>query len=322
MKRILSIILGAVLLLALCSTCCAEAEVPVAGDYRLFTIDMMGEQTDPNSLGISASIVLREDGTGVMASNGEEEALSAWTAENGIITLYNASGAAMDVELQDGIITMEMATGYYMYFAREGVDTANYVIGDHSPGSVLYGVYKSIDANQGAHLSYDYHSDYMDSTSVFDVHARAGVYFSLRTTRAGGYEQLTANCFKDGNSYVLYPNEMRGNFATATTSNIITKNVLMLDDLYGAIYQRALRSDFTVETREADGKTFKVEVFPEQDYVAEAAFYYNDAGQLAHVLVGAPVLAPDMGETFYTVYAIDEAVNDSLFDISGYTITE
>ena len=29
----------------------------------------------------------------------------------------------------------------------------------------------------------------------------------------------------------------------------------------------------------------------------------------------------ELGETFYTIYAIDEAVNDALFDISGYTIT-
>ena len=120
---------------------------------------------------------------------------------------------------------------------------------------------------------------------------------------------------------MLYPNEMRGTLAASTSSGIITENVLMLDDLYGVIYQRALRSDFTVESRELEGVYYTVEVYPGQGYAQEAAFYYDETGQLIHVLVGAPQTAPELGETFYTIYAIDEAVNDALFDISGYTIT-
>ena len=94
----------------------------------------------------------------------------------------------------------------------------------------------------------------------------------------------------------------------------------MLDDLYSVIYQRVLRTDFTVESRELEGVSYTTEIYPGQNYMQEAAFYYDEAGRLVHVLVAAPQIAPELGETFYTIYAIDEAVNDALFDISGYTI--
>ena len=321
MKKIISIIVVMSLLLAFGTVCCADTGSQIPGEYKLFLVDMMGQQSNSDSMGISAALILREDGTGVMVSNGIEDPLPSWTEENGKVILYNSSGNTLEIEVADGVIEMEMAPGYYMYFARAGVDTAGYVVGDHSPGSMLYDIYKSMDANKGAHLSYDYHSDYMDSLSTFDVHTRNGVYFSLRTTRAGDYEQLNANCFKDGNSYVLYPNEMRGTLATSTSSSIITDNVLMLDDLYSVIYQRVLRTDFTVESRELEGASYTAEIYPGQDYMQEAAFYYDEAGQLVHILVDAPQMAPELGETFYTIYAIDEAVNDALFDISEYTIT-
>lgn len=323
MKRKISILMVAVLLFALCAAgyTAAWADNPASGHYTLFTLDMLGEQTDPAALGITASIELREDGTGSTVSNGAEVPVSAWAEENGIVTLADAAGNAMELVLRDGILEMEMGPGYYMYFARDGVDTTSFQIVDHTPDSALYGLYQSIDANKGAHLSYEFHSDYMDSTSIFDVHTRNGVYFSLRTTRAGGYEQLNATCFKDGTSYVLYPDEMRGNVATTTSSSIITNNVLMLDDLYGKMYQNALRTDFTVETREIEGVAYTAEVYPAKDYMSETAYYYDDAGTLVHVLVAASQIAPELGETFFTVHAIDEAVNDALFDISGYAIS-
>ena len=324
MKRKGTAILMTILLLTLCAAgqVTALADGTAAGQYILFTLDAMGEQTDPGSMGMDMSLLLREDGTGVLVSNGAEEAITAWSEANGTLILVNSGGISLEAELHDGVIAMEMMAGFYLYFAREGVDTAGFQIIDRSPDSVLYGIYKSIDAEKGAHLNYDFHSDYMDSTSAFDVHARDGVFFSLRTTKAGGYEQRTATGFRDGTSYVLYPDEMRGNVATRTSSSIITNNVLMLDDLYGVVYQCALRTDFTLETRELDDVSYAVEVYPAKDYSSETAFYYDDAGRLVHVLVAPSQIAPELGETFYTVYQIDEAVNDALFDLSGYAITE
>ena len=70
--------------------------------------------------------------------------------------------------------------------------------------------------------------------------------------------------------------------------------------------------------------SYTVEVFPATDYTPEAAFYYNDDGQLAYYIKGAPVieLAQEVGESVYTIHAIDTEVDETLFDISGYQIAE
>ena len=178
----------------------------------------------------------------------------------------------------------------------------------------------SIDAASGAHLDYEYHSDYMDSVSVFDVHARGAEYFSRHVTKVGGSEQLNATCYKDNTAYVLYPDEMRGNVATTLSSNVIADKVLMLDELYKTISQAAKRTDYTMEERTLEDGSFTVQLYPAGEIYGSVAFYFDDAGRLVHVLADASPIAPQLGETFYTIRAIDAAVDDSLFDLSGYTI--
>jgi hypothetical protein len=315
MKKAFSLVLALTLLLVpLCIR--AEAAGPsadeLAGTYYLFSLEYAGQEMQPSEMNMSASIELRKDGTASLEMNGNASALPKWTVEEDSVTLWNDAGDPLECAFQDGVITLDMGGGYFMFFSRDGA----------APDSRLYKLYKEIDANAGSHLSYEFHSDYLDSTSVFDVHARDGKYFSKRVTKAKGLEQMNATCFLDGTAYVLYPDELRGNVATTTSSGIIKNNVLMMDDLYKAVYARAQRTDFSVETRELDGKTFTVEVFPATAYKEEAAFYFDEAGQLIHVTEAAPKLAPEMGETFYTVHKIDTAVDDSLFDLCAYTISQ
>ena len=83
-----------------------------------------------------------------------------------------------------------------------------------------------------------------------------------------------------------------------------------------------MRTDYQTETRELEGVSYTAEVYPAQDYTAEAVCYFDDAGNLIRIVVGAPVVAPQMGETVYTVHGIDDKVDETLFDISGYTISQ
>ena len=76
-----------------------------------------------------------------------------------------------------------------------------------------------------------------------------------------------------------------------------------------------------IREKEVDGVSYTVEVYPGSDYLAEAAFYFDDTGRLAYILEGAPVIMPSLGEAFYAINAIDAAVDESLFDISAYTVT-
>ena len=323
MKRVTAITVAAVLLFAFCMLGAADSQaLPVDGEYTLFTMEMMGEMKSPESMGLTSTLILRADGTGVLAISGMEEQISKWEAKDGVVTLYNDEGVPQNVGLQDGVVEMEMGQGMYLYYARDGVNTADFVPGGHTPDSLLYAVFHGIDAKKGAHLQYEFHSDYMDSTSSFDVHERDGKLFSLRTTKAGGYEQLSASAFIDGTSYVLYPNEMRGKVALTTSLSMVRENILLTDELYKTLYQRSMRTDYTVETRELEGVTYTAEVYPAADYMAEAVFYYDADRNLIHILEGAPVMAPTMGETFYTIHAIDTEVDETLFDLSDYTISE
>ena len=69
-----------------------------------------------------------------------------------------------------------------------------------------------------------------------------------------------------------------------------------------------------------NGVSYSVEVFPAQDYTPETAYYFDGDGKLVHILTGAPVMMPELGETFYTIHGVDTAVDESLFDLSGYAI--
>ncbi len=297
-----------------------ETVLPITGEYNLYSVEYGGEAKKPSEMNVSCTISLKEDGTGTMTLNGAENPLPKWEAADGKLTLYNSSGDPLDCAIQDGIVTIEMGDNYYWYLAHEGTGISDPEAGRQFD-SMLYAVCSGIDGKSGAHLSYECHSDYMDSTSIYDVHSKDGLFYSGKTVKVSGNEGRTATFFKDGTVYLLYPDEMKGSVAT-TASAGVSGNMMLLDDLYQTVYTMAQRGDYTVGTRDVDGVTYKVEVFPETDYKAETVFYFDDAGKLVHVLEGAPKLAPDLGESFYTVKAIDTAVNDSLFDISGYTIEQ
>ena len=320
MKRITAIMTAAVLLFALCLLGAAAPQDGAAGDYKIFTVEMMGEQKSPESMGLTGSLSLNGDGTGLFVLYGMEEPVTKWEVKDGVLSLYNDEGYPMEAKLDKGVIEMDMGAGFYLYFAREGVDTAGFVPADHTPDTKLYRAFRTIDAKEGAHLSYEYHSDYMDSTSVFDTHAKGDKFFSLRTTKVSGYEQRSATALVDETSYMLYPDEKKGSAVMSVPLSLLMDNVLMLDDCYKTLYQAAMRSDCTEETREVDGKSYSVEVFPAEDYTPETAFYFDEAGKLVHILEGAPVLMPDLGETFYTIRLVDTAVDEALFDLSDYTI--
>ncbi len=315
MKKSFLLFFALAVLLAFFGMFPAAADSVLFGEYELTSMMYGGTEMDPGSMGMSAVLTLNEDGTGSLTMNGAPNELPKWTDDGAVVTLYNSSGDALACSYADGIITLEMGENYYWYFMHESVNP-----NAGKPASMLSKLFEEIDPMEGAHLSYEYHSDYLDSTSIFDVHAKDGAYFSLKTTMVSGHEGVKAECFLDGTVYVLYPAEKRGSAAATVSLSMLNNNVLLLDDCYKAMQSRVLRKDFTVEERELDGKKITAEVFPASGNSPEAVFYYDETGKLIHILEGAPAAMPDLGETFYTINSFDDVVDVSLFDISGYTI--
>ena len=306
-----------------------------AGEYTLFAIHNDGFTADADEMGMHSTLTLSEDGTGSLVLDVPYE-ITSWSAEDGTLTIVTDDESSTPGAIHDGIVELDIwGTGeMILYYAQEGADTSGIEImtmdeilaayAADVPDSRLYALWSSLDTDAGVHLSYDRHLDYMDSDQSFDVHGKDGVYYSRRTTYVSGYENTTITFFRDGTSYNLDPEDMTGIIATTTTSSYIAANIMCMDSLYSDIQSFAQRTDYTEETREMDGASYTAEVFPATDYTPVAAFYFDDAGQLVYLIEGAPVIesAIDIGETFYTIHAIDGAVDEALFDISGYEIAD
>lgn len=295
--------------------------IPVTGLYNLYAVEISGEQRSPTSLSVSSTISLLDDGTGVISVNGGETPFSKWEEADGTLSLTSEDGEVVECTVEDGFITLQMAEDYYWLFAHEATGVVDEEAA-RMAASKVHALYERIDGNSGAHLNYEFHTDYLDATSIRDVHARNGIYYSARTVETGGVSVPSASGFQDGTAYVLYPDKKTGTVATTTGSSLISGNVLLLDELYQEIYAMAQRGDYTVETREVDGVSYTCEVFPESSYEAETVFCYDEAGTLVHVLKAPSPMFPDLGETVYTIHAIDASVDDALLDFSGYTIEE
>ena len=295
----------------------SSAESAMTGEYELISMSYAGSEMNPASMGIAASLTLNENGTGSLIMNGAENELPKWTDDGTTVTLYNTGGDALPCSYADGIITLEMSENYYWYFYHESVNP-----NAGKAASMLSKVFDEIDPAAGAHLSYEYHSDYMDYTVIHEVNAKDGAYSSLETSKISGssHESVSATCFLNDTVYSIKPTEKQGKVIMSISLSMLNNNPLMLDDCYKLMRSNTLRKDYTVEEREVNGKKFTAEVFPASGNTAEAAFYFDETGKLVHILDGAPVLMPDLGERLYTIYSFDDNVDTSLFDLSGYAI--
>lgn len=331
LKRSVSILLVLTLLLtpSVFKSASAETGLPVEGEYEVFAVQYDGALVRAADMELTSVITLAAGGTGRMTFDSDAMDISAWTADGENFTLTMADGGSATGKLHDGVIELDLyGNGSMIFFyAQEGADTSAYApitLEEYKakPDSMLYALWDSLDTKAGVHLNYDMHTDYLDADQSYDVHGKNGVYYSCRRTQVSGFENTMVIFFRDGTAYNLYPKDMTGIIATTTTSSYLAENVMLMDHLLSDIHSYAQRKDYTTEKRELDGVSYTVELFPATEYTAEAAFYFNDDRQLVFCFEGAPVIktAMEIGETVYTVHVIDEAVNEALFDISGYTI--
>ena len=306
-----------------------EAELPPEGVYTLFAVELDGALVESADI-LTSTITLAADGTGSMSQDDETMDITTWAADGENFSITMADGDSAGGKLHGGVIELDLYGNGYMIlcYAKEGADISGYApmtLEEYkaSPASLLYALWESLDTNAGIHLRYDMHVDYMDADQSYDVHGKDGVYYSRRTTLVSGFENTLVTFFRDGTAYNLDPEDMTGVIATTTDSSYIAENIMLMDSLLSDIHSYAQRKDYTAEAREVDGVSYTVELFPATSTAAEAAFYFRADGQLAFCYKGAPVVETgvEIGETVYTVYAIDGAVNEDLFDISGYTIS-
>ena len=117
---------------------------------------------------------------------------------------------------------------------------------------------------------------------------------------------------------MLNPDQMEAQAILTLSPTLLKYHSYIRSDELGKLMDKwAHNSGFPVETREVDGVSYTVEVYP-ADGGTEVAFYFDESGRLACVRNDS---ISSLGELFYTVNAIDTEVDESLFDISAYTVT-
>lgn len=304
----------------------AKKEFPIEGDYTLFAAEEEGDRVASADMEMESVITLEEGGKGSMSFDGDSMEITEWTLDGEEFFLKMDDGGEAGGTLKDGIIKLDiMGTGeMYLYLAQEGADTSAYEVmtldellakragGSSGADTKTAAFYNGIDSTAGAHLNYELHLNSMDSDQVYDVHAKDGVYYSDRTTKVSGVEDETITVFKEGKAYNLDPKDKTGVVATQTDSSIVTANPLLMDSLYSLLWSMAQNSEFTEEERELDGKTYTAEIFAEDGINPETVLYFDGDGKLVCVEAG--------GDMTYTVHAVDEKADESLFDISAYEI--
>ena len=317
----------------------AVKEFSVDGEYKMFGVLYEGYTVDPEGMGMSSALKLEKDGTGSMSMDADEMAVSKWEEADGTVTITMEDESSAEAKFHDGILDMDIfGTGaMILYYAQEEADISGYELltpeqvkekmeaaeaEKKAADSKVGALWLTLDTKSGVHMNYSRTIEKMNAEQDFDVQGRGEVYYSSRTSKTGSLEGTTVTFFEDGKVYNLKPEKMTGTIATTTSSDIVSKDVMALDDLYQAIRTRAESAEFTEETREIDGTTYTAEVFPAGDYTPEGVFCFTDSGELAYYIEGTTPAkkGTDTGEIVYKINAIDTQIDEALFDISGYKI--
>ena len=184
--------------------------------------------------------------------------------------------------------------------------------------SKLVAVYDSMDPEAGIHMVYDVYLESLGTTR-YDVHTKGGTYYARQSMQKEGYEDYDSVKFiQDGVFYTLHVKDQDG----ISMKGPSTDKAIITDSVYSGIQLCKDRTDFTAGQTEVDGTTYDSETFPvSAASPMEQTFCFDGDGNLA-VYIAAASEQYSTPEVKYTILSIDDQVDESLFDISGYTIEE
>ena len=313
-----------------------KVELPVEGEYKIFAVQYEGYLIHAAEMEVESVLTLGADSKGKLTMGEDSMAIASWTLDGSKCTITMEDESSADATVEDGVLILDLYgdESMVLYYAQEEADISMFspMTADEvraaMEGRILESklgtFWSQLDSADAVHLSYDMHTEYMDATQSIDSYSKGGMFYSYKLTKVSGYENASVVVFRDNTAYNLDPEKKTGVIATTVSSSYFSDNIERMDSLYSDIWTYAHEKDCTEETREKDGVTYDVEYFPAGEYTAECAFYFDENGQLVYVEKGAPVIEglQDIGTSTYTIKAIDNEVDEALFDISGYEITE
>lgn len=313
-----------------------KVELPVEGEYKIFAVQYEGYLIHAAEMEVDSVLTLGADSKGNMTMGEDSMDIASWTLDGSKCTITMEDESSADATVENGVLILDLYgdESMVLYYSQEEADISMFTpmtadeVRAAMEGRILESklgtFWSQLDAADAIHLSYDMHTEYMDATQSIDSYSKGGMFYSYKLTKVAGFESPSVVVFRDDTAYNLDPEKKTGVIATTVSSTYFADNIERLDTLYGDIWTYAHESECTQETREKDGVTYDVEYFPAGEYTAECAFYFDENGQLVYVEKGAPVIEglQEIGGSTYTIKAIDNEVDEALFDISGYEITE
>ena len=314
------------------------SDLPVEGEYTIFAVRNEGYTVSSTEMEIESTMSLSAEGTGSLTLMGDTIDITSWSSEDGAFNLTLADGTATGGNARGGVIELDIyGTGdMLLIYAQEKADTSSYTLltidevkeqmaaAEEANKTKLDFVLDGIDPVAGAHLRYQRRIDALNTVQNYDVYAKDGMYYSSRTTKVDSAEGTVITFIKDGKVYNLYPDKKTGNYVTDLPLSVTNDNILLMDALFSEMQMASVRTDQVEEDREIEGASFPAEVYPQTEYTSETVFYFAEDGTLAYCYTAAPVIesAAYVGDSLYTVESIDGEVDESLFDLSAYTIQE
>lgn len=272
-------------------------------NYRLYAVGANGQIIDAESAKTSSMLTLADDETGELVIDGNNYHIDTWETDDTTITLTLSDGTVFTGLLQNGqemiLLTFDEKTlGYYIPYDRSRV----YLLCDQ------------INNAAKVHLRYTVRAP-STGTTLYDVHSRDGIlYYSEDTIQTADGERRSAVLVTDGTQYYLKPDEGTAMRAASQLISPFADDILQqTDKLFILLQTFAEEEEYSVETRELDGVSYEVEIFPVYKLRPETAFYFDEEGNLVRI---------DEGDsTIYTIEGIDDSVDDSLFDLSEYPLS-
>lgn len=186
-------------------------------------------------------------------------------------------------------------------------------------GSKLAAVFDAMDPETGVHLNYDVYVDALGTNARYDVQGKGSSCYTLQSLlREGAEDYDSIKLVLDGTYYTLQVRDKTG----MSSQGMAMDNALLSDTLYAAVMRCKDRGDFTESEAVLGETTYQAEVFPvTPSSPLEQTFCFDDEGNLAGYIISANE-EMGVGEMVYTVNTIDDQVDESLFTVDGYTITE
>ena len=312
------------------------------GVYTAFAAENEGLLGSMEEMGLSSILTLEEGGKGSMTLDDDSMGITNWSVSGTDFEITLDDGGKAKGTLHDGIVEIDLYGDGSMIicYAQEGADISAYeflpleeirkILKEREKEqtaaiseSKLYKLWETIDPSKGVHLKYSRYNNYYDTAQGYDVHIRDGVYYSrCETVASGKIKVMITFIDKDRKVYNLYPDEMRGTYVTEYPEFMGADGVMMMDDLLADISHRVTVSDYSEETMELDGGIFEAEIFDAESSYPMGIFLFGKDGRLETCVMDKDPEKEeaDIEDAVYTIDAIDDKVDESLLDISGYQI--